>query len=451
MALSYLASLDSVRFERPSQPERLEFAANQYHAEIEILLSLLFGQQIVVSENQSFDSAGFLNIATQILNKRQHDARHKPFGNPFKVALRRGEDKAGNENHSDYKRMAAALLRRQKGFILSANPEINDEERARELFAKAMDTDSPDFREVAQIIGPEKTEQYKMLATYFDDADYPQAADTKLADVPLTGFTEWLVGLSDDELESMIPGDPSRAIELRNAASQLEKAGIRYSDRSAVRSYGPSQLEPEVFNGILVYVDESYNKVIASSVNADDRVFSNVSSGEYAQVAAKLAANRPPNREQFEDSDAPISVEIDPTLLSRYGKPIPWDEVWRILTDGEWERSVINLQQNYIPGSGEEPFWKHLELVAKMLDEQVGSLVPDSNLKLVKLLRKAPAPISIAGTGVLANLIVTYTLGIPFAGDVVAGLAMTPLVSLARTRIRQGSLRRAILRSVYRG
>ena len=248
--------------------------------------------------------------------------------------------------------------------------------------------------------------------------------------------------LPDEELETIMPEDPSRAIELRDAFDELDRNGIQFSDRSAVRNQGGSLLPPDVYNGVLAYIDASYNRLIASSVNAGDRVFSDISGGDYAQVAAKLSAQRPPNKERFEGSDVPINVQIDLSLLAKFGKPIPWDKVWDILTDCEWEKSATNLQNNYVRGSNEEPLWKHLDLVTKMFDEEVGSLQPDAKSGVVRFVRNAPEPLRVAGEVLIE--IVSYTLA-PGLGLV---RSLAPRVA---TRIRRGSLRRAILRSIYQG
>ena len=71
MGTRFIESFDSVRF--ANQKENLR---RQTHATAELLISLLFGEPMIIPEPYSFDSLGFLYVGSDVLTKRpplRHD------------------------------------------------------------------------------------------------------------------------------------------------------------------------------------------------------------------------------------------------------------------------------------------------------------------------------------------------------------------------------------------
>jgi hypothetical protein len=228
-------------------------------------------------------------------------------------------------------------------------------------------------------------------------------------------------------------------------------------------------LPPDLFTGVLEYVDGSYNRVVASSVCAHDRVFSNRSSNDYARIAGELIDMRPPKHERYWYSDIPLDISIDPSLRIKFAASIPWFKIWDILTDVEWEESASCFQQARVVLShgqtkndvqfhaAEDAFYSHVQKLTEMLDERIGSLEVDHSSKIVKFTREIrdASPIPILTVGV--KNILLYQFGIPIPTWVTVpiatgiGWAVNPIKSMTRSWNRRGSLRGAIHRSVKLG
>ena len=139
---------------------------------IELMLSLLLGERMIVPEPYSFDSLGFLDIAARGLDQRPTLRKDCPVWDPFLLALRRYLP-----GHDSYRGIMGNLLRKPN-FILSAWPEITDDIESRNQFAQCIEKGN--YSEVKKHFDPEKIERMERLDGYFSKVDLSDAVQPKV-------------------------------------------------------------------------------------------------------------------------------------------------------------------------------------------------------------------------------------------------------------------------------
>ncbi|MCI0623410.1 MAG: hypothetical protein L0387_17415, partial [Acidobacteria bacterium] len=159
-----IESFDSVRHS-PTAPDLTE---RKTHAQLELMLSMLFGERMAVPEPYSFDSLAFLSIAADVLTARPPRRKNTPVWDPFLLFLREALP-----GHDSYRGMVADLLRKGEKFVLSGWPEIDKDPRERGFLATHIW--NGDWKEAACRLDPEKVDSLRILDSYFSQVTHARA------------------------------------------------------------------------------------------------------------------------------------------------------------------------------------------------------------------------------------------------------------------------------------
>jgi len=305
--LRYLESLDSVRF---LHGENID--GGMKHAEIELMLSILFGEPIVIPEPYSCVSLGFLDIAPEILNTiggHKFKTSRSPVSKPFKLALR--SDIPG---HSSYREMISTFLK-DKDFYLPW-PEINRDMKTRKRLAKCIIEKKYD--EATQYFD---SEEDKKRITNLDNLDSYFSDNNNLCNAKtletLDSYANWITKISDKDIDNL-EIDYNKDY-IKDLVKEIEKLGI-YERRSIYRTIIEERegiLNPDITKGILVCIDSCYNNIVAKSVQAGSRV---ITTKEYAnnpyieagEILASLAISKLDNTVIHWSS---VSLWLDPDYI----------------------------------------------------------------------------------------------------------------------------------------
>ena len=382
----YIESFDSVRFAPDENiPGRRE--PRQAQAELELMLTMLFGERMVLSEAQSFDSLQFLETAVTVLEARRkiHTVKlnKTPVKRPFDLALRSGQP------FSDYRSLVAARLeqhdpiKKQPTFVLSALSEISSDLKARRSLAEHVRAGN--YQEATDSLDGTLADRLSLLEEldgYFGKRSI-QARD---ASASLRERVYALTKLDLSHLEAQGP-------YLRSIASTLEDLeqthGVRFDNRSSIRVDAGDLRQRGIlgdneYQFLAEYIDSAYNRVIAESVGASVGMFSTKGSAadidfvlaeEASDLVNRYLTVAEPNQQGREvrgESPTQLALHIDPSTLAtgelvKLAK-IPWEKIWEVVTDDEWIRSnnqlhsAIERNRNWT-----EELHKHVELLADRL------------------------------------------------------------------------------------
>ncbi|NLU22875.1 MAG: hypothetical protein GXW89_19520 [Phycisphaerae bacterium] len=390
MPKRFIESFDGIRF----TPQKESMQRKILHAELELMLALLFGEPVVISEPMSFDSQQFLDIACRVLDARSRlRFKDSPVWKPFLLAFRPKHYDPANPGRS-YCNMLKSLFGQtgsepgQHRFVLSAWPEVSDNVTLRKEMARSFERGS--FDAISREVGREKLASLERLNEYFSALDV--ASGREITAVPpsphvqahspkvsMPEFGQWLMTTK----ESRFPKDLQEvAFKLREAVRRLPEGINVFNDRSTIRTRRQEIIGATgeaVYPCLLEFIDSSYNQVVASSVRAQAVVFSTDSRARpLSDVAAAetLSFAALPVEAQGQYWSQPTSLHIAPSLEMVEGLRPRWADIWQVLTDDEWINSVTALQQAFQPpfdyDRAEEARLSHIDLLAqRLLDFQI--------------------------------------------------------------------------------
>lgn len=334
------------------------------HAEIELMLSLLFGEPMVVSEPQSFDSLGFLKIATEVIDCRPKYIKRSHIYNPFVLALRPG--------HNSYRDMIYSLLRKEN-FIPSGWSKITDIDERQTLASLIKDGKFDEaicsFNDYSDSL-----EQLERLDKYFCKAS---PIYTKEPYIPLTDYTGYLAKLDIAELPPYLESYKESISDLKDAVELLGKKNIDLTNRSVIRLHGKDYFDEKIFKGILEYVDSCYNRVVASSVTGSVKegtsIFSTDGDGEneYVLAAKDLTHSAMDAFSNNKSLSTNYSLCILPYEKIETKFKLDWTEIWDVLTDKTFFESVNNLHKalNSDYRTADQALSTHINLLSKSLQQ----------------------------------------------------------------------------------
>lgn len=407
MTTRYVESLDSVRFTNET-----DLAERLTHAELEVMLTLLFGDQIHLSQNQSFDSRGFLAVAPAVLAAKPAYTNSSPVARPFLLSLLFGQPYSETR---DFKHLIAHQLERgHDNFILAAWPTISEDLNARKTLAKHVRKGK--FK-AARRDFPEHDEQ---LAALKQMARYFASMEISISQPPTTTleqYVDYLASLPADTFpEHIYP----QLREVPSAIQTLRNMGVVFANRTSIRNaHNSDDIAPSVMEFLLEYVDSAYNRVNADSIGANSAVYSNRGSGsDVNNIIAGLVAQKVSEQkgEIAKGEWSPFHLDIDssklnsPTVSALESIPGRWSNVWEILTDKEWIASVETMHRTYRDNVAfREAVHKHAELLGKRVaDLQISYL--DGKVRTV--LGGAGAAV-----GVVAPPMLEHVFHIPISGS----------------------------------
>lgn len=332
----FIESFDPVRFPDNAVDQ------NNVHAKLDLLIqSILFGEQMIVPEPYSFDSVGFLRIATDLLRARPEPTPRRmqsPAWNPFLLVLR-------EQSGGSYRSMIATQLR-NPGFILSGWPTVSDKEKERAKIAAAVE--NGDWSEAARPLHGDFVEQLARVAdldAYFSTLRLPTAGPPA---VPLPQYVEWLEKADVSGQEDEIGHDVRR---LQNSAGVLREAGVDLNNRSDVRIKGRDLLAEDDFKGIVEFIDSSYSEVVHSSTRGTSLILSTplVHPSERQVFSAQELSTRA-HHQRLRALGRPsqprgqrVALKVDDGI--GYQDFLSPAALWDIVTDEAWIRSASRLRE----------------------------------------------------------------------------------------------------------
>ena len=352
--------------------------------ELQILLALLFGEQIVVSEAVSFDSLGFLAAARKVLGSRPVAGRVRPLNyDPFVIACDPALIAAPPEEQ--YRATIVRHLGDTTFFSGSAFESINNTPQVQDvgkLVAEKRDAelqrrfhDHLDVRLFAESVS--------MLEDYF--AVVPPVVARP--PVPLQPSIDHLLSLRVDPERDE---NAERIQEVRELARELvEGHGLVCHRRSNLYSLvhelgwaGP------VVQGLKDYVDNYYFRQIAVRTRANSAMYTPALSDPEGYGWAALTAGRRTTRQdlQWAESTAYIQLPLD-AEPSASTTLIDWPAMWGILLADETVASQRRLVQALRPWPifldrglemAEEALADHIALINGKLRTYGWSAVYDS-------------------------------------------------------------------------
>lgn len=354
----FLESLDPVRFAlAEEQAERL------IHVRLEILLALLFGRQIVLSEPVAVDSLGFLRIAQDVIAAR-NEASLITSVKPFVLAIR-----SYRLGHQTFQDMAATLIGSGK-FVLSGWPEIANDERSRLLLAKQIR--HRDFNAAAGTF-PSLSDNIEALASISEYFDGEHVITSR---IPKASISDYLITF--ERSLSILPKSATNELPtLKRAFHDLRVAGIALEDRSAIRKYGEQFLPSDVNRVLTSLSDLFYNIVVAESVHAESAVVSLSGLSQRTSLLwnykSAITNMGLPNRDQSGE----ISIRIERSSEAKaleFHFPA-WRKVIHLLGSPEWLNSIRNLSRSAsmsgLSGTEllEKSFAHHVTLIREALED----------------------------------------------------------------------------------
>lgn len=348
----FVESFDSIRYTKLSDGNRYEELSDidkktkETQAEIELIYALLLGQKIVVPETHSFDSVGFLEIVTKALDARPKKGLERDWiREPFVLSKR--------ASYPSYLSMVSQRLE-QPTFILSALSEINDNISIRQELSNFISQGN--FNSLPQLLQNELSQQdYDSCVQKIDNIrkinDYFSGLESKEALNLGNRLEQYVRNLINLNNIPQVLQEESGFKNLQDSLITLEQAGIKFYDRSTVRSEGRKYLGLEEYLGIVEYVDSCYNAVIYQAIGANIGILTTTETtqGIYVLLAQRLSeesAELDSNdriREWVNDRD---SVAFQRSLEVWYGKRGDrWQSIWEIMLNDVWIQSANELMQ----------------------------------------------------------------------------------------------------------
>jgi hypothetical protein len=374
----FVESLDSVRYTKFSDDLQhnnlsdVDEKTKEAQAEIELIYALLLGHKIIVPESHSFDSVGFLKIITKALVARQHlspGALEKDWiREPF-ILSKRGTSPS-------YLDMVSQRIENPQ-FILSALSEINSNITLRQKLAELiLQANSILILQLLQDELPKndvdnckkKVDSIIEMNSYFSAT---QNREAKHLGDALEQYVRNLINRNNiPELLQREEGFN----QLRNGLMTLEKAGIKFYDRSAVRHRGRDHLGKEEYLGVIEYVDSCYNAVIYQATEANIGILTTTETtrGRYVLLAQRLSeesaslGSKDRVQVRFNDKDAQSFKNLLSTWHGSRGER--WKSVWEIMIDDRWIKSVNEFMQ--APNETKRDAYRtHIKELKRLTDE----------------------------------------------------------------------------------
>lgn len=362
-------SFDSVRHAPDLTKESDYLTDALMHCRIETLISLLFGEQILIPEPYSFDSIGFVEVATEVIRSRKRllanpETRNilarTPVYYPFALSLLRFLP-----NHDSFRGITALRFGNEK-FILSSQPEISEQYSRRRKASEIFQNSDKRFTDAVVHLGEARRTYLEKL----DDLNdyFSSTPDIAVGSSPLVGtrrvntvqkYVDKLVNLS----LRTIPGENvDEVLRIRNTFSVLQAKGVPLDDRSQIRLQGPKFVNSEAdYKLSLEFIDSAYNRVLAKSSMAKMRSHNTGLRGFQEDVLvgeelSQLVQNRIGKRKITSEPTALIlepSDNLKSIFNSTTEKQITqyvttdwdsiWDAMWQVIASPKWAKSIEGL------------------------------------------------------------------------------------------------------------
>jgi hypothetical protein len=477
---SYLESLDPVRFAPSIPPEERE--ERLVHLRLEILLSLLLGQRVLIPEPYSFDSLGFIAIASEVIQARDRAIsgnlqatlflQRTPVFIPFELRLVSTEPGP--------QAFVSMVLRRiaDPNFILSSIPEftVTDENEAairaqRAGISEAIGREGfGALRAHLPVERADLPEYLDFVQSYFSS---PQArgrlplGKTTPPGVSLPQYIQWIRGPAG--LRSLPDPLHGAATHLIEAFERLDGVGIPNTDRSRIRLYGRTRanLDDDLHDLAVEFVDSSYNRVLGSAMNAD---FRSHNTGlrvtdpvvREAEAISKLGhAYLSNTRATWENMDlviAPAKELVETLSVSRNNfddESIAdlkswktwtniWDRLWEVASDVGWLERVDRLHRALGSHEGED----RLSETDEALDDLIAYVA--HQLRPLQIQRRGTGIVRVVAMAIPVAKLAVYTWAVPRAAKDTVDLAKAALDLVRASReypktvFSRGSIERSV-------
>jgi hypothetical protein len=340
--------------------------------EVELLLHLLFGQPLALPEPQSFDSTGFLRLASAM---RSSAPTARPPVSPFRLALRRFTAKRDGKayDHATYPRLIAECLTRRRadgspgGFEFSSLPELNEPGAApiRAQLAECLNQETPDFRGAAVVarscLSPSSERVintwFEIWLSYFGDTEDSTTVTDARPAVPMREMFQQLVDTPPASFYAMLPaGAPDAELFVAaidglqaNARNALNHFGAAMN-RTELRAWSRENVATHEQPALTEFAEQTYHRVLYEAAGSTQDVnFYAVPSERPEEVTSLiggiLAGILPPRSKESAPArnlNVPLGISPSPRIVELL-RPDQWDDVWRIMGQPPWRSAVDTL------------------------------------------------------------------------------------------------------------
>lgn len=409
----YSDNLDSTRFRKETAP-KIENTATAF---FEILISILFGNRIILTENQLFDSKGFLDAARVLLEVWEQERGSlidTPLAFPFGVAYRKDEP----NNHVDFRHTLKSLFGKtydsEQTFALSAWPEIDEENAIRKDLAKLFAEGK--FNEAGKkypIIDPGKIYSLELIDNYsnlapvdfqqnitesarpmdlslgavldLSENDIDSMAETEAEIAKTIEISSPIIGPSIDELKGLI-------VELKRLRKGKNKLALNYRSQLYKKDFiDENDIDDDILLGLRELYNSCYNAANASTAKSNIASISKESEGKWADAGFALASYGVGDNFLTSDKgkvETPFyqsqEIRLENISEESYKKIFGLGadseiikreivkKVFQIISKKRWADSVSSLLEAYSSGEEamvDEKFYEHSKLLS---DELIG-------------------------------------------------------------------------------
>ena len=262
----YLDALDSARFLKQTTYENVPLL-NVLYAKAQLFMTLAFGDTIVVSENQFFDSQGFLEAFYELYQAAQKFGSNIDL--PIRVALR--------EDREDVFDVVESNFNNEK-FVFSLWVALNGNIKKRKQWANFIrDKQKPVDEDISE-------EENTLLTKLLIALNYFGPERTIIAETIASQFIsriKQILDLSDDDIYDLYTGTPrenperkyleedevSASKEIRDALKKIQESIGVIDSRSKIR-HELTSFKEELKEGVIVLTDAIYNQTIGIGTRA---------------------------------------------------------------------------------------------------------------------------------------------------------------------------------------
>ena len=356
--IRFLDSLDSARFSEQTSYENTRLLSVLY-AKAQLFLALAFGDIVVVSENQLFDSQVFLETFYELYQAaKKFDSK---IDLPIRVALR--------EDRKDVFDVVESNLNNEK-FIFSLWATLNDDMGKRKQWAVFIHNKQiPADNEIPE-------EEKILLTKLLIALEYFNSKRTVIAETiapQFIGRINHVLELSDDDIYDLYTGMPrenperkylgedgiSAAKEIRDALRKIQENIGVIDSRSKIRRE-LTGIKEELKEGVIVLTDAIYNQTIGIGTRAtliQSSVFS-PKTHKYVKAGYSLSTfvqdtSHNPKRdftnweiyaldyfENLEGLHDPERKSQFAVILDDAQKSAPWEKLLEMQKSPSWQASL---------------------------------------------------------------------------------------------------------------
>jgi nucleoside phosphorylase len=258
----FLDALDSSRSSTFTNKE-IQSLINEVYIKAQFVLAFIMGDLIIVSENQFFDSYGFLETVDQILKISKTIKINTKVSIPIRIALR---------ENSDVFLTVAKHFRNDK-FALSLWKNLNGSTR-RHIWASAIEK-----REIPAL-NSIMSDEFVILEKLWNVLEYftpDKCIRAKSIPEEFSIRINKIINLNDNQIDDLYMGDKKylheicycdAAKDIRDLLKEINHKFGPIKDRSRIREALKEYKNESIKQGVIELTDNIYNQTLGIATNA---------------------------------------------------------------------------------------------------------------------------------------------------------------------------------------